>query len=59
MLTSLMFLSYMFLMQVWSPVSSVDLPQDRPFLSQEVSRMGAPNQNSGATAQLASRGSVM
>ena len=33
--------------------------QDRPFLSQEDSRMGAPDRNSGAAAQLALRGSVM
>ena len=33
--------------------------QDRPFLSQEVSRMGAPDRNSGAAAQLAPHGSVM
>ena len=43
----------------WSPASSVESPQDRPFFSQEVSRMGAPDQNSGAAAQLAPCGSVM
>ena len=56
---SLMFLSFILLMQFWSPVSSVDSPQDRPFFSQEVSRMGVPDRNLGAAAQLASRGSVM
>ena len=58
-LTSLMFLSFMPLMQFMSPVSSVDSPHDRPFCTQEVSRMGVPDRNSGAAAQLASRGSVM
>ena len=58
-LTSLMFLSFMLLMQIWSPVSSVDSPHNRPLCSQEVSRMGVPDQNSWAAAQLAARGSVM
>ena len=59
MLTSLIFLLIMFLMQVWSPVSSTEEPQDRPFSFQEVSCVGIPNQNLGAAAQLVSRGSVM
>ena len=59
MLTSLIFLLIMFLMQVWSPVSSTGEPQDRPFSFQEVSRVGIPDQNSGAATQLVSRGSVM
>ena len=54
-LTSFMFLSFMLLTHVWSPASSAESPQDRPFLSQEVSRMGALNRNSGAAAQLAGR----
>ena len=58
-LTSLIFLLIMFLMHVWSPVSSTGEPQDRPFSCQEVSRMGTPDQSSGATAKLVSRGSVM
>ena len=45
--------------QVWSPVSSPELPHDRPFSFQEVSRMGMPDLNSGAAAQSGSRGSVM
>ena len=58
-LTSFMFLSFMPLTQVMSPVSSADSPHNRPFYSQEVSRIGVPDRNSGAAAQLASRGSVM
>ena len=58
-LTSLIFLLIMFLTQVWSPVSSTEEPQDRPFSFQEVSRMGMPDRNSGAATQLVSRGSVM
>ena len=58
-LTSLIFLLIMFLMHVWSPVSSTEEPQDRPFFFQEVSRAGIPDQNLGAAAQLESRGSVM
>ena len=42
-LTSLIFLLIMFLTQFWSPVSSTDEPQDRPFSFQEVSRMGMPD----------------
>ena len=49
----------MFLMQVWSPVSSTGEPQDRAFSFQEVSRVGIPDLNLGAATQLASRGSVM
>ena len=45
--------------RVWSPVSSTDEPQDRPFSFQEVSRMGMPDRNSGAATQLVSCGSVM
>ena len=59
MLTSLIFLVVMFLTQFWSPVSSTDEPQDRPFSFQEVSHMGMPDRNSGAATQLVSRGSVM
>ena len=59
MLTSLIFLLIIFLTQVWSLVSSTDEPQARPFFFHEVSRMGMPDQNSGAAAQLVSRGSVM
>ena len=58
-LTSLIFLLIMFLMHFWSPVSSTDEPQDRPFSFQEVSHAGIPDQNSGAATQLVSRGSVM
>ena len=47
-LTSLIFLLIMFWMQVWSPVSSTEDPQDRPFSFEEVSRMGIPDQNLGA-----------
>ena len=47
------------LVQFWSPVSSAGSPQARPFVSQEVSRMGVPDLNSRAAAQLASRGLVM
>ena len=39
--------------------SQLVLPQVRPFSSQEVSRIGSPDRNSGAAAQLVSRGSVM
>ena len=59
MLTSLIFMLIMFLMQVWSPVSSTEEPQDRPFSFQEVSHVGIPDQNLGAATQLGSRGSVM
>ena len=58
-LTSLMFLSFIPLMQLMNPVSSEDSPHNRPFCSQEVSRIGVPDRNSGATTQLASHGSVM
>ena len=58
-LTSLIFLLIMFLMHFWSPVSSTDELQDRPFTFQEVSRVGIPDQNSGAATQLVSRGLVM
>ena len=44
---------------VWSPVSSPELPQGRPFSFQQVSRVGIPDRNSGAAAHLGSRGSVM
>ena len=53
-LISLIFLLIMFLTQFWSPVSSTDEPQDRPFSFQEVSRMGIPDRNSGAATQLVS-----
>ena len=58
-LTSLIFLLIMFLMQVWSPVSSTEEPQDRTFSFQDVSRVGISDRNLGATTQLVSRGSVM
>ena len=58
-LTSLIFLDIMFWTHVWSPVSSLGAPQVRPFSCQEVSRIGTPDQNSGAATQLVSRGSVM
>ena len=58
-LTSLIFLLITFLMQVWSPVSSTEEPQDKPFSFQEVSRVGIPDRNLGAATQLESRGSVM
>ena len=41
-LTSLMFLSFMPLMQFMSTASSVDSPYNRPFCSQEVSRTLLP-----------------
>ena len=49
----------MFRIHFWSPSSSTDEPQDRPFSFQEVSQVGIPDQNSGAATQLVSRGSVM
>ena len=58
-LTSLIFLLIMFLMHVWSPVSSTGVPRDRPFSFQEVSIMGIPDRNLGTATQLVSRGSVM
>ena len=58
-LTSFIFLLIMFLMQVWSPVSSTGEPRDRSFSFQEVSCVGIPDQNLGAATQLVSRGSVM
>ena len=58
-LTSLIFLLIMFLMHVWSLVSSTDEPQERPFSYQEVIHVGMPDRNSGAATQLVSRGSVM
>ena len=59
MLTSLSFLPIMFQIHFWSPSSSTGEPQDRPFSFQEVSRIGTPDRNSGAAAQLVSRGLVM
>ena len=59
MLTSLSFLFTRFWTRVWSPVSSSELPHVRPVSFQEVSRVGKPNQNSGAAAHLGSRGFVM
>ena len=58
-LTSLSFLLTMFWIHVWSPVSSPELPQDRPFSCQEVSRVGMLDRNSGAAAHAGSRGSMM
>ena len=46
-------------MQVWSPVSSTEEPQDRPLFFQEVSHVGIPDRYLGAATQLESRGSVM
>ena len=45
--------------QVWSPVSSSELPHVRPVSFQEVSRVGKPDQNSRAATHLGSHGSVM
>ena len=59
MLTSLSFLPAIFRIHFWSPSSSTDEPQDRPFSFQEVSHVGIPDQNFGAATHLASRGSVM
>ena len=58
-LTSLSCLSTRVWTHVWSPVSSPFLPHDRPVSFQEVSRLGIPDQNSGAATQVVSRGSVM
>ena len=58
-LTSLSFLFTSFWIQAWSPVSSSESPQVRPLSFQEVSRVGIPDQNSGAATQLVSRGLVM
>ena len=49
----------MFRIHFWSPSSSTDEPQDRPFSFQEVSHVGIPDQNSGAATQLVSHSSVM
>ena len=59
MLTSLRFLLAIFRIHFWSPSSSTDEPQDRPFSFQEVSHLGIQDRNSGAATQLVSRGSVM
>ena len=59
MLTSLIFLSIMFWTHVWSPVSSSEGPQVSPLSCQEVSHIEILDRNSGAAAQLVSRGSVM
>ena len=59
MLTSLSFLLTMLRIHFWSPSNSTDEPHDKPFSFQEVSRVGNPDQNSGAAAHLASRGSVI
>ena len=40
-------------------VSSLELPQDRPFSCQEVSHVGMLDRNSGAATHSGSRGSVM
>ena len=48
-LTSLSFLSTSFLMQAWSSVSSSESSQIRPLSFQEVSHVGMPDLNSGAT----------
>ena len=53
------FLACIFRIHFWSPSSSTDEPHNKPFSFQEVSRVGNPDRNSGATAHLASRGSVM
>ena len=59
MLTSLSFLLAILRIHFWSPSSSTDEPQDRPFSFQEVRRVGIPDRNLGAATHLASRGSVM
>ena len=58
-LTSLTFLSTRFWTQVWSPVSSSELPHSRPFSFQDVRRVGMPDWNSGAAAHSGSRGLVI
>ena len=57
--TSLTFLSIRSLTRVWSPVTSAELPHDRPVSFHEVSRVGMPDRNSGAAAHSGSRGSMM
>lgn len=42
-----------------NPVTSPFLPHDRPVSLQDVSRVGGPDQNSGAATHSGSRGSVM
>ena len=59
MLTSLSILLTIFRIHFWSPSSSTDEHQDRPFSFQEVSRMGMPYQNSGAATHAGSSGSVI
>ena len=58
-LTSLSFLSTRVWTHVWSPVSSPFLPHDRPVSFQEASRVGGPDQNSGAATHSGLRDSVM
>ena len=58
-LTSLSFLFTSFWIQAWSPVSSSELLYSKPFSFQEVSCVGIPDLNSGATAHVGSRGSVI
>ena len=58
-LTSLSFLFTSFWMQACSPVSSSESPHVRPLSFQEVSHVGMPDLNTGATAHSGSRGSVM
>ena len=49
MLTSLSFLHAIFRIHFWSPSSSTDEPQDRPFSFQEVIRVGIPDRNLGGS----------
>ena len=57
--TSLMTLSSIPLTRVWITESLSDEDQFKPFLTQEVSRRGAPDRNSGVAAYSVPRGSVM
>ena len=45
-------------MHVCSPVTSFLLPHDWPVSFQDVSRIGAPDLNSGVAAQVVSRGTL-
>ena len=57
--TSLSLLFTSFWIQARSPVNSFGLPHNKPFSFQEVSCVGMPDLNSGATAHVGLRGSVM
>ena len=56
---SLMSLSTMLWMRVCSAISSSEEDQFSPFSSQEVGRLGAPDLNSVAAAQVVLWGSMM